>query len=562
MQFGVALPAAVRDSYLTVDGQEAESSAGCAEGLFFGLTLLPLEDVLEEWRFWREVDDDPATGANTRLRDGMRSIPDGWVHKEYSQRGWIPLIVDKAGNYIGVDLNPAVGGSVGQVIVFGRDFDTKVVLWRGDGPAGWAKWLASFVDELESGEGYELGGNDVSEGSEDGLGYESYYYDGTGRGQGDGGGDTSSGGGLKLTGEYRGWNVLEAWADRSVRKWHESGVFVDASLLPQEKPKVSATQRSTFAPENGAQACPQATQKPGLGILSLAKTGDNSATEVIMPVLADVDEDEEQFATAPSTHDITTTPLPIINITKPPAPTPIFIPTTHDIVALPSPPDSTHSSLDLNAGDLESGLGISMRQVPNSHMPAARKSPKSQPATAANVRTMDIASAGPALIPLPVSPDVSLATEQLPNSGSSDITDLLDDPTPVMENIPIEPASPRATFNLEPIRKETRQDLDILVSNGPLSSTDPDTTIRLVGGGGTAGPADEDLLPPNGDLAAEVTSKAPGTSNDSVPAGKTEGKQAKHKKTISSGLKKIGQLGGGKRKTDMVINSSAKDVSN
>jgi hypothetical protein len=111
--------------------------------------------------------------------------------------------------------------------------------------------LAAFVDELESGEGYELGGNDVSEGSEDGLGYESYYYDGTGRGQGDGGGDTSSGGGLKLTGEYRGWNILEAWADRSVRKWHESGVIVDTSLLPEDgkKPKVSTAQRSTLFPE-------------------------------------------------------------------------------------------------------------------------------------------------------------------------------------------------------------------------------------------------------------------------------------------------------------------------
>lgn len=234
MQFGVALPSAVRESYLVVDGQEAESAAGCSEGLFFGLTLLPLEDVLEEWRFWREVDDDPTTGANARLREGMQSIPNGWVRREYSQRGWVPLIVDKAGNYIGVDLNPGEGGSIGQVIVFGRDFDTKVVLWRGDGPGGWAKWLASFVDELESGEGYELGGSGDSEGSEDGLGYESYYYDGTGRGQGDGGGDTSSGGGLRLTGEYKGWSVLEAWADRSVRKWYEAGVIDDASVLPPE----------------------------------------------------------------------------------------------------------------------------------------------------------------------------------------------------------------------------------------------------------------------------------------------------------------------------------------
>ena len=191
--------------------------------------------MLEEWRFWREVDDDPTTGANLRLRDMMQSIPPQWVRKDYSQRGWIPLIADKAGNYIGIDLNPGKGGAVGQVIVFGRDFDTKVVLWKGDGPAGWATWLASFVEELESGEGYEIGlGNDASEGSEDDVGFESYFYDGSGRGQGDGGGDSGTGGGLRLTGEYRGWSVLEAWADRSVRKWYEAGVIPDSPSLPEE----------------------------------------------------------------------------------------------------------------------------------------------------------------------------------------------------------------------------------------------------------------------------------------------------------------------------------------
>ena len=234
MQFGFALPPVVRESYLRCDGQEAESAAGCSEGLFFGLKLLPLEDVLEEWRFWREVDDDPTTGANYRLREVMESIPAGWVRKEYSQRGWIPLIADKAGNYVGVDLNPAERGSVGQVIVFGRDFDTKVVLWKGDGSAGWAKWLASFVDELENSDGIEIGtGNEGSDDSEDDLGYESYFYDGTGRGQGDGGGDTGNSG-LRMTGEYRGWNVFEAWADRSLRRWHEAGVATNASLFPPE----------------------------------------------------------------------------------------------------------------------------------------------------------------------------------------------------------------------------------------------------------------------------------------------------------------------------------------
>jgi cell wall assembly regulator SMI1 len=239
LQLGITLPPAVRDSYLCVDGQEAESAAGCSEGLFFGLTLLSMEDVLEEWRFWREVDDDPQTGANPGLKERMQSIPPGWIRRDYSQRGWIPLIADKVGNYVGVDLNPDHEGSIGQVIVFGRDFDTKVVLYPGDCPAGWAKWLASFADELESGEGFELGRTDVNDSSEDELGYEGYFYDGNGRGQGDGGGDNGGGGGLRLTGEYKGWSVLEAWADRSLRKWYEAGL-ISSPPLEGRKGKVGS----------------------------------------------------------------------------------------------------------------------------------------------------------------------------------------------------------------------------------------------------------------------------------------------------------------------------------
>ena len=239
MAFGFSLPQPVRESYLCVDGQEPESAAGCSEGLFFGLNLLPLEDVLEEWRFWREVDDDPQTGANAALREIMDSIPAGWVRKEYSCRGWIPLVADKAGNYLGIDMNPGEGGAVGQVIVFGRDFDTKVVMWRGDGPGGWAKFLAGFVEDLESGEGFELGGNEGDDRSEDSIGYESYFFDGVGGGQGDTGGDTGTGG-LRLAGEYKGWSVLEAWADKSVRRWIDAGIVPESVLHPppEEKGKV------------------------------------------------------------------------------------------------------------------------------------------------------------------------------------------------------------------------------------------------------------------------------------------------------------------------------------
>lgn len=227
-----------------MDGQEPESAAGCSEGLFFGLSILPLDDVLDEWRFWREVDDDPATGANTRLRASMQSLPPNWIKREYSSRGWIPLIADKAGNYVGVDLSPGESGVQGQVIVFGRDFDTKVVLWNGDGPVGWSKWLAAFADDLEAGEGFEIGQAEGSDEGEDDIGYESYYYDGSGT-TGDGGGNSNAATGLRLNGEYKGWNVLEAWADKSVRKWFDSGVISQEEV---EEPPMSPTKSKVRVP--------------------------------------------------------------------------------------------------------------------------------------------------------------------------------------------------------------------------------------------------------------------------------------------------------------------------
>lgn len=228
LQLGFALPHTVRDSYLQVDGQEAESSASSTEGLFFGLSLLSLEEVLDEWKFWRDVDDDPATGANPTLQQRMKSIPSGWVKCQYSNRGWLPLATDRVGNYLGVDINPGEKGAPGQVIVFGRDFDTKVVLWRGEGEYGWAKWLANFAEDLESGDMMEIGNSDAnSDDSEDDIGHESYFFDGgASSNRGQKGGENRAGG-IRLTGEYRGWNVLEALADKSVKKWKEAGVVTE-----------------------------------------------------------------------------------------------------------------------------------------------------------------------------------------------------------------------------------------------------------------------------------------------------------------------------------------------
>ncbi|KAJ7461018.1 hypothetical protein B0H11DRAFT_2057828 [Mycena galericulata] len=531
-QFGFDLPPVVRESYLATDGQEAESSAGCSEGLFFGLTLLPLEDVLEEWQFWREVDEDPSTGANTNLRESMRSIPTGWVRKEYSQRGWIPLIADKAGNYVGVDLNPDDGGSVGQVIVFGRDFDTKVVLWTGDGPAGWAKWLACFVDDLESGEGYEIGGADNSEEAEDDLGYESYFYDGSGRGQGDGGGDNGAGGGLRLAGEYRGWNVLEAWADRSIRKWYEMGVITEPLGPPEEETK-------------------EAKPNVGLGVLL------PSDAEVPIPVVSSDD------ATTPVSGRPA---LPTISVTRPPAPLPVDLPTQNDIDIIPSPTDSRRSSF--HDDDLESGRAQGMREI-FQEPPLSRRAPSSPPYQNAQASGSTPPTSLSSLPPVPTA-----------------IPDLLADSAPPMDASPITPSPPNGqvttailTPELVPAALPPPAEAPAVPQSESASESaqpeeedavDPDVTIRLVGGGGIAGVSAEDaVLAPEGDIPAdggvqtdgEVDTDAESVSSQTAAAadGPKKEKKHKHKKTMSglAGLKKLGGLGLRKKDSSASVKDAA-----
>ncbi|TRM62680.1 hypothetical protein BD626DRAFT_498114 [Schizophyllum amplum] len=492
MQFGFGLPAVVRESYLITDGQEAESSAGCSEGLFFGLTLLPLEDVLDEWRFWREVDDDPATGANPRLREMMQSIPTGWIRKEYSQRGWIPLIADRAGNYVGVDLNPADGGKPGQVIVYGRDFDTKVVLWRGEGEAGWANWLASFVDELEAGEGFEIGNaSDESSGDEDDIGYESYFNDG--RGQGDGGGDSGVGGGLKMTGEYKGWSVLEAWADRSLRKWYEAGLVTDLVVPGEDKGKSPAREADV-----------------GLDIAS-------------------------QGSAAEPPHG-----LPTISVTKPPAPLPVDVPTPRDIVALPSPPDSTHSSFDED--DLELGRSPGIRGHEEESL-VALGSPV--PATPA-MGTMSTALAAPEAPSIPITQSPSPPPENI---------DLLDDSAPDLDTAPITPSVTGSSPTTITPSQTLPDPIPASADEPPMPASDadvpeedgePDVTIRLVGGGGAAGtvqPEDEEEAQQLDDDAASFVSANEVEGAPAVDAQPADTKGHKKSKSSLASLKKLTNLG-------------------
>jgi hypothetical protein len=124
----------------------------------------------------------------------------------------MPASSTKAGIYLGVSLVPGKRSAGGQVIVFGRNVDTKVVLWRSNGPNSWACWLAGVADGLKANETFEFAGicaNGSNGEDKDNISHGGYYYNGAGCGHSNLGGNSGNSG-LQLVGQHRNWDVLQA----------------------------------------------------------------------------------------------------------------------------------------------------------------------------------------------------------------------------------------------------------------------------------------------------------------------------------------------------------------
>ncbi|QUC22715.1 uncharacterized protein UV8b_06956 [Ustilaginoidea virens] len=182
-QLDCSLPQDVRDSLMVHDGQER---GGNPTGILFGSMLMDCEEIVQEWETWRRVNEQyllettmtkPTTPSKTfggsgeassskqppprpsssssSAGDGewrqsllarQGSVPPNAVQKAYAHAGWIPLVRDWGGNNLAVDLAPGPNGRWGQIILFGRDYDTKYVVAR-----SWGALLSLVADDLNSG---------------------------------------------------------------------------------------------------------------------------------------------------------------------------------------------------------------------------------------------------------------------------------------------------------------------------------------------------------------------------------------------------------------------------
>jgi cell wall assembly regulator SMI1 len=107
---GVTLPDDVRAWFLRHDGAKGEAIRG--------EELLGLRHVVSQWKIWQGLLD-KGTFADNRSKPARGVRPDWWNAR------WIPLTYDGAGNHDCLDLDPAKGGNVGQVIRMWHDDDPR-----------------------------------------------------------------------------------------------------------------------------------------------------------------------------------------------------------------------------------------------------------------------------------------------------------------------------------------------------------------------------------------------------------------------------------------------------
>lgn len=76
----------------------------------------------------------------------QKCIPPGRIQPVFAHPLWIPIFTDEVGNCMGIDLYPPNPDHWGQVILFGREFDTKYLIADNFGD-----FLLIFANDLEIG---------------------------------------------------------------------------------------------------------------------------------------------------------------------------------------------------------------------------------------------------------------------------------------------------------------------------------------------------------------------------------------------------------------------------
>lgn len=131
---GVTLPDEFRESYALHDGQDSGTAflLGPSDE---GYCLLPLAQVLKEAKIWADLKEDFAD-EEVSADKGIRA--DWWNTK------WLPIAGNGGGDFLCLDLAPAKGGQLGQIITMNHESPTRE-LWA----KSFGEWLHSVAEQLK-----------------------------------------------------------------------------------------------------------------------------------------------------------------------------------------------------------------------------------------------------------------------------------------------------------------------------------------------------------------------------------------------------------------------------
>ena len=138
----VTLPEEVRASYRWHNG-------GYRVQLVTHMRILPVEDIIKIWQMLRELlDDDDWASQPPHYFTNEIVLRSGWqpgpIQPVWWHQGWIPLGMDNAGNLSCLDLAPAPGGAVGQILDWDHECGPSQVLF-----SSFHQLLRAFADQLE-----------------------------------------------------------------------------------------------------------------------------------------------------------------------------------------------------------------------------------------------------------------------------------------------------------------------------------------------------------------------------------------------------------------------------
>ncbi len=133
-RLSLRFPADFKASYRIHNGQ-----LDIQQDLMDGREFLSLQRIEEEWNVWKGLLD------SGEIAD-FESEPVGPIRIGWWNEKWIPITHDGGGNHDCLDLAPAEGGNVGQIIDFWHDDATREIK-----APSFGDWFAAFVEGCENG---------------------------------------------------------------------------------------------------------------------------------------------------------------------------------------------------------------------------------------------------------------------------------------------------------------------------------------------------------------------------------------------------------------------------